>query len=266
MRTLLWTLTVSLLALGPAGAEEAPQSTLEKVVKRGVLRVGLESGYMPFEMKDKSGKVIGFDVDMAMHMAEAMGVELRLVETPWEEVIPALLADKFDIIMSGMTITPQRNLRVSFAEPYLVVGQTILLRKALEGKIASYKDLNDAQYTLATKQGVTAEHAIQKYMPKAKLQLYPTEADAVAAVVTGKVDAFVYDLPFNAIHYSQRRNQLAFLDTPFTYEPLGWAIRKGDPDFLNWLNNFLAQAKGDGTYDDLYRKWVRNTQWIQDLK
>ena len=83
---------------------------LDEIQKRGTLRVGLEPGYMPFELTSKKGEIIGFDVDMAKRMAKAMGVKLELVSTAWDGIIPALLTDKFDIIMSGMTLTQERNL------------------------------------------------------------------------------------------------------------------------------------------------------------
>ena len=105
------------LAGCPAGApkiDAAKSSTTESILKAGKLRVGMEAGYMPFEMRDKKGNIVGFDVDMATEMANAMGVELELVNTAWDGIIPSLITDKFDIIMSGMTITQERNLKVNF--------------------------------------------------------------------------------------------------------------------------------------------------------
>ena len=242
------------------------QSTLNKILKNKVLRVGLEAGYMPFELKDKSGNIVGFDVDIAKMMAEDMGVKLELVNTAWDGIIPALLTDKFDIIMSGMTITPQRNLQVNFCDPYIVVGQTIFVKKDLEGKITSYKDLDDPKYTIATKLGVTADYASKKYKGKANIKLYETEQEGAMEVLNGKADAFVYDLPYNAIFYAQNKEKLGFIDEPFTYEPLAWAVRKGDPDFVNFLNNYLAQIKGDGRYQATYDKWFGSTDWLKDIQ
>ena len=85
-------------------------------------------------------------------------------------------------------------------------------------------------------------------------------------VVNGKADAFVYDLPFNAVYSGQNPEKLVHLDQPFTYEPLAWGIRKGDPDFLNWLNNYMRQIRGDGTYDKIYAKWFESTEWQKTLK
>ncbi|MBJ7553522.1 transporter substrate-binding domain-containing protein [Marinomonas spartinae] len=242
------------------------KSTLNQIVKRGSLEVCLEAGYMPFEMRDKAGRIVGFDVDMAKTMAHAMDVKLVLRNTDWDGIIPALLTSKCDIIMSGMTITAQRNLKVNFAHPYIVIGQTILINPKLKGIVKSYQDLNNPKYTIATKLGVTGEIASKKLMGKAKLQLFGTESEAALQVVNGKADAFVYDLPYNAIYAAQNEGKVVLLDKPFTYEPLAWAIRKGDPDFLNFLNNYLAQVKGDGTYDKIYHKWFKTKEWLSTVQ
>ncbi len=250
-----------------ADIELAKKSTVEKILKRGELRVGFESGYVPFEMTDKKGNFIGFDMDFARRMAKEMGVKFVPVNTEWDGIIPALMTDKFDIIMGGMTITQERNLKINFADPYIVVGQTILLNKKHAGKVKSYKDLNDPKYILTSRLGTTGEQAIKKYMPKATYKSFQSEAEAGLEVINGKADALVYDLPFCGFLYgSQGKGKTVFLDEPFTYEPLAWAINKGDPDFLNWLNNFLRQTKGDGFYDRLYQKWIIGSDWKKELQ
>ena len=198
-------------------------------------------------------------------MAREMGVKLTLVNTQWDGIIPALLTDKFDILMSGMTITPERNLKVNFSNPYIVIGQTVLLAKRLEGKVKSYKDLDDPQYNIVSKIGTTGEVACKHFLPKAHMRSFETEADAVMEVRNGRADAFIYDLPYNTIYAAEYPQALAHLKEPFTHEPLGWAVRRGDPDFLNWLNNFLDAIKNDGTYDALYNKWLENTAWLANV-
>jgi polar amino acid transport system substrate-binding protein len=271
-------LLLSLVALFAAGfifsgsvlgadIELAKKSTIEKILKRGELRVGFESGYIPFEMTDKKGNFIGFDMDYARRMAKEMGVKFVPVNTEWDGIIPALMTDKFDIIMGGMTITQERNLKINFAEPYIVVGQTILLNKKHEDTVKSYKDLNDPKYILTSRLGTTGEQAIKKFMPKATYKSFQSEAEAGLEVINGKADALVYDLPFCGFLYgSQGKGKTVFLDEPFTYEPLAWAVNKGDPDFLNWLNNFLRQTKGDGFYDRLYQKWIVGSDWKKELE
>jgi polar amino acid transport system substrate-binding protein len=247
--------------------ELAKKSTLNDILKRGELRVGFEAGYLPFEMADNKGNFIGFDIDMAKEMAKAMGVKFVPVNTAWDGIIPALMTKKFDIIISGMTITQERNLKINFADPYIIVGQTILLNKKHAGKVKSYKDLNDPKYTVTSKLGTTGEQAIKRMIPKANYKSFEVESEAALEVLTGKADATVYDLPFCATFMAQQgEGNLIFLDEPFTYEPLAWAVRKGDPDFLNWLNNFLRQMKNDGRYDRIYNKWITSTDWIKEIQ
>jgi polar amino acid transport system substrate-binding protein len=247
--------------------ELAKKSTLEEIQKRGELRVGFEAGYLPFEMADKKGRFIGFDIDMAKEMAKAMGVKFVPVNTAWDGIIPALITKKFDIIMSGMTVTQERNLKINFADPYIIVGQTILLNKKHEGKVTSYKDLNDPKYVITSKLGTTGEQAIKRMIPKATYKSFEVETEAALEALSGKADATVYDLPFCVVFMAQQgAGKLVFIDKPFTYEPLAWAIRKGDPDFMNWLNNFLKQVKNDGRYDKIYNKWIKSTDWIKDIE
>lgn len=266
MKRLIAVLSV-LVVLSLALSVPAFSGSLEEIQKRGSLRVGMEPGYMPFELTNKKGEIVGFDVDMAKRMAKAMDVELELVSTAWDGIIPALITKKFDIIMSGMTLTQQRNMQINFASPYIVIGQTILLKKDLAGTIKSYQDLNDPKYTVASKLGTTGEQGTKRMISKAKYISYETEQEGVLELVNGKIDAFIYDLPYNAAAYVQRgQGKMVHLDTPFTYEPLAWAVRKGDPDFLNWLDNFLVQAKNDGTYDKVYHKWFEDDAWMKDLQ
>lgn len=247
--------------------ELAKKSTIEDIIKRGELRVGFEAGYLPFEMADKKGRFIGFDIDVAKEMAKAMKVKWVPVNTSWDGIIPALITKKFDILISGMTITQERNLKINFADPYIIVGQTILLNKKHEGKVKSYKDLNDPKYTITSKLGTTGEQAIKRLLPKATYKSFEVESEAALEVLAGKADATIYDLPFCATFMAQQgAGKLIFLDKPFTFEPLAWAVRKGDPDFLNWLNNFLRQLKNDGRYDRIYNKWIKSTDWIKEIQ
>jgi polar amino acid transport system substrate-binding protein len=234
-----------------ADIDLAKKSTLETILKRGELRVGFESGYMPFEMTDKKGNFVGFVP----------------VNTAWDGIIPALTTNKFDIIMSGMTITQERNLKINFVEPYIIVGQAVLLAKKHLGIVNSYKDLNNKKYIVTSKLGTTGEMAVKRLIPKATYKSFETEPEAALEVVNGKADAFVYDLPYCVVFNAQQgAGKLVFLDKPFTFEPLAWAINKGDPDFLNWLNNFLRQVKNDGRYEQIYNKWIKGTEWIKDVQ
>ncbi|MCJ8326851.1 MAG: transporter substrate-binding domain-containing protein [Campylobacterales bacterium] len=245
-------------------------STLNKILERNELIVGMNPEYMPFNMKDKKGRIIGYDVDMAKNMAKAMGVKLKIVSTSWDGIIAGLLTGKYDMIMSGMTITQERNLKINFSDPYVVVGQTMMVKKSIAHKIKTVKDLDKAEYKIVTKLGTTGEIATRKFFKKAKIVTFEGEADAAIEVMNGRADAMVYDKTYNLLFMADKgAKTLVHYDTPLTYEPFGWAIRKGDPDFLNWLNTYLRQIKSDtiiNFHNKLDKKWLKETSWLKRVK
>ena len=261
--------------------ELSKDSTLEGILRRGELRIGLEVGYMPFEMIDKrSGlrqkeirhggfrrkgrqlSLMGFDIDMGIEMAKALGVKPVFVDTLWPSIIPALNLGRFDIIFGGMSVTESRKEKVDFADPFMTVGQTVLLNAKHTETVQSYKDLNDSKFIVVSKPGTTGEEAVQRLIPKATYETADTEIEGAMRVLEGTADAFVYDFPFNAVFRALNpSNQLVFLDEPFTEEPIAWAIRKNDPDFMKFLNGFLARMKADGRFDQIYFKWFLSSDW-----
>lgn len=260
-------LLASLLLSACAFTGLAHAGVVDDAVKRGTLRVGMDPTYMPFEMTNKRGEIIGFEVDLLKVMSKAMGVKLELVSTSYDGIIPALLTDKFDMIGSGMTLTQERNLRINFSEPFIVVGQTLLIRKDLEGKIKSYKDLNDGQYRITSKIGTTGEMVAKKLIAKAQYHGFDNEQEAVMDVVNGKADAFIYDAPYNVVAVNKAgAGKLVYLEEPFTYEPLAFGLKKGDYDSINWINNWLHQIQKDGTYERIHAKWFKNTAWLKDME
>ncbi len=243
------------------------ESTLDLIQKKGELRVGFDSGYIPFEMSSKKGKFIGFDIDIAKAMAKAMKVKFVPVNTDFDGIIPALLTKKIDIIISGITITQERNLQINFAGPYFYSGQAILLAKKHENKVKSYKNLNHSNFLVVSRLGTTGEMATKRLIPKAKYKSFDKEADAALEVINGRADAFIYDLPvLIQLKKKMGGDKVLLLDKPFTYEPLGFGIRRGDPDFLNWLDNFIIQIKNDGTYTRMYNKWFKSDAWYKDVQ
>ncbi|MGB5616144.1 MAG: transporter substrate-binding domain-containing protein [Desulfobacterales bacterium] len=290
---IIFAILLSWLGLGqwsaPALAvdvELSKDSTLEGVMRRGELRIGLEVGFMPFEMIDKrSGlrqkeirhggfrrkgrqlSLIGFDIDMGIEMAKALGVKPVFVDTLWPSIIPALNLGRFDIIFGGMSVTESRKQKVDFADPFMTVGQTVLLNAKHKKAVTSYKDLNDSKFVVVSKPGTTGEEAVKKMIPKATYETADTEIDGAMRVLEGTADAFVYDYPFNAVFAALHpSDQLIFLDKPFTTEPIAWAIRKNDPDFLKWLNNFLQEIKQDGRFEKMHDKWFKKTDWFKYVR
>ena len=288
---IVFILSVLWLVQGAAPAlavdvELSKDSTLEGILRRGELRIGLEVGYMPFEMIDKrSGlrqreirhggfrrkgrqlALMGFDIDIGIEMAKELGVKPVFVDTLWPSIIPALKLGRFDVIYGGMSVTEARKTKVDFANPFMTVGQTVLLNAKHKDAVKSYKDLNDSKFVVVSKPGTTGEEAVQRLISKATYETTDTEIEGAMRVLKGTADAFVYDLPFNAVFIAMHpSDQLIFLDKPFTKEPIAWAIRKNDPDFLKFLNSFLEEIKKDGRFDKIYNKWFINTDWFKHAR
>ena len=280
--SVLWLLQGHAPALA-VDVELSKDSTLEGIIRRGELRIGLEVGYMPFEMIDKrSGlrqkeirhggfrrkgrqlSLMGFDIDIGIEMAKELGVKPVFVDTLWPSIIPALKLGRFDVIYGGMSVTEGRKTQVDFANPFMTVGQTVLLNAKHKDTVKSYKDLNDSKFVVVSKPGTTGEEAVQRLISKAIYETADTEIEGAMRILKGSADAFVYDLPFNAVFIAMHpSDQLIFLDEPFTKEPIAWAIRKNDPDFLKFLNSFLEEIKKDGRFDKIYKKWFINTDWFK---
>lgn len=239
---------------------------IDDAVRRGVLKVGTTPTYVPFEMTDKQGRIIGFEVDLLHAMSRALGVELELVVVPYTELLSGLLAKKFDLIGSGVTVTQERNLKLNFSDSFIVVGQTVLLHPRLAGTVSSIEDLDEAGYRIAVTEGTTGEAAAQRFLGAARLTSFTTPEEGVRQVVEGKADAFIHDAPYNLIAMARPENSaLLTLEQPFTFEPLAFGLKKGDYDSLNWINHFLNQVAQDGTYDQLHDKWFKDTAWIAEI-
>ena len=289
LRTALLVLLVGLLPTAPSWGQDkelAAGSTLSGVLDRGKLRVCFEAGYLPFEMigtrsglrerslrpaderkGGQSTKFGGFDIDLAREMARELGVAFAPVNTRWTAIIPSLTLGRCDIIISGMSVTEERQEKVSFSEPYMRIGQTVLLNRKLADRVKSYTDLDDPAYSVASKPGTTGEAAVMRFLPKAQYKPFDSEQAAAAAVAAGEVDALVYDRPFNATFIAMNGEQnLVFLDQPFTDEAIAFAIRQGDSDFLNWLNGFLSKLRDDGRYDKIHKKWFEATDWFDSYR
>ncbi|MBW2636939.1 MAG: transporter substrate-binding domain-containing protein [Deltaproteobacteria bacterium] len=240
------------------------ESTVEKVVKRGVLKVGM-STFVPWAMKDKKGDIIGFEIDVARRLAEDMGVKVEFIPTKWSGIIPALLTGKFDVIIGGMGIRPDRNLKVNFSIPYDYTGMSILAHKKLAAGFDSLEDFNSPDVSIAARIGTTAAEAAKKFMPRAKLRLFDDESQAVQEILNGRVHAVIASAPlpaFQAIKYPDRL--FLPLDENFTKEPIGFAVQKSDADTLNYFNNWIRVVEAEGWLKERKHYWFGTKDW-QDL-
>lgn len=242
---------------------------IERIQAKGELVVSLNKGYPPFSMLI-DGKPAGLDVDLARLLASYLDVKVRFIRPEtYDQQIPRLLSGDSDIIMAAMTRTVKRGLKVSFTAPYFEVSQAALVRRSLATPEAdSYFDLLDIEgLRLGVKAGTTHEAFAHELFPAEAISLYPTAAAAADAILKGEVDAMAADSPFVRVwarthpeHYVKVQALLA----PVTREYYAFAIRQGDPVFLDWLNLFVDQIKIDGTLDLLKYEYFEAMSWTGD--
>jgi len=253
-------------AAGDVRQELTEKSTLEKIMRRGVLRVGM-STFVPWAMNNKNGKLIGFEIDVARRLAEDMGVDIQFVPTKWSGIIPALLTGKFDVIIGGMGIRPDRNLKVNFTIPYEHSGMSLVASRKKAGNFNSIADFNKEEVTLAARMGTTAADAAEKHMPRAKLKLFDDEAQAIQELLNKRVHGVVASAPMPAFQAARHPEKLFVpIEDTFTKEPIGFAIRKGDIDTLNYFNNWIRLRQADGWLKERHDYWFKTRKWEDQIQ
>lgn len=221
------------------------------------LKVGMELKYPPFETKDESGKPAGASVMLAEALGAYLGREIEIVETDYASLIPALEQGTIDLIISSMTITPEREEVVDFSDPYTNSQLMMLVYK--DSKVQSPDDLNDPEVIIASKTGTIGALWAAQYAPNAQIRNIDEEASAVLEVAQGKADVFIYD-PLSIIRHHENYPDT----TRAVLEPLpntkGWgiAMRKGEDALKEKINAFIADAKTDGTYDAIREEWLQD--------
>ncbi len=264
---LVLTLLVAPLWAGNTRRDLIKEGTLEQVISKNKLRIGF-STFVPWAMKDKKGDYTGFEIEVARQLAEDMGVEAVFIPTKWSGIIPALLTGKYDIIIGGMGITPGRNLKVNFSDAYEFSGMSMVANSKLAAGSADLEAFNKPEVTIVARIGTTAATAAKKYLPKAKLRLFDDEAQALQEVLNKRAMAMVSSQPFpefQALKYSGKL-YLPLAGKTFTKEPIGFAIRKGDVDFLNFLNNWILVKNADGWLQERHSYWFTTQDWKTQIE
>lgn len=260
-------LTAFVLALGlsfclpSAGSAASRDSVIEKVVQRGTLRVGFSS-FVPWAMQDKEGKYIGFEIDVAQKLADDLGVKLQLVPTSWDGIIPALLSGKFDVIIGGMSITPQRLLSVNFSVPYDHAYVDLTLNGEKAADINSLEDLNREDVVIAVRTGTTAAAAAAEAFPKASLRMFNDEAPAVEEVLSGRAHAFVSSAPLPAMETLRHKDVLVQkFEVSLDAQPVAFAVPKGDFDTINVFDGWIRLMEDEGWLKERRDYWFKSDAW-----
>ncbi|AEI45435.1 transporter substrate-binding domain-containing protein [Paenibacillus mucilaginosus] len=235
----------------PAGG-----GALEAIKARGKLVAGVKYDTKLFGLKDPAtNKVEGFDIDMAKALAKKIfGDEskLELKEVTSKTRIPMLNQGEIDIIIATMTINEERKKQVDFTDVYFKAGQSLLVKKG--SPIKSVTDLKKGNKVLAVK-GATSGANVKAKAPDATVLEFDNYQDAFTALKAGQGDALTTD---NAILYGMVKQDPNFevVGGTFTDEPYGMAIKKGDAEFVKYVNTFLSDMKASGEYDKLYEQWI----------
>lgn len=239
----------------------ANDSVIEDILDRDELRVGL-STFEPWAMRAKDGEFIGYEVDVARELAADMGVDLEIVATAWDGIIPALLAEKFDFIIGGMTVTPSRNLQVNFSIPYARSGLGLVANRDLAGDFNTLDDFNSSDVTFALRRGTQAVEFIQNRLPNARILQFDDEVTARQEMLNGNAHAMVSDEPKPTVDARLFPDQLFKpIERSLTASQAGIALRKGDADALNFINNWITIKTENGWLQQRHEYWFASQDW-----
>jgi polar amino acid transport system substrate-binding protein len=258
-----WIIALVLLValVGFVGAQ-ARSGLIDDIVKRGVMKVGVDI-FVPWVFKDKAGNLVGFEIDVATRLAQEMNVKVEFVPTKWSGIVPALLTNKFDVIIGGMSSTTERSLKVNFSIPYDYSGMSICANKKLAPGYDSLEDFNRPEVILSVRTGATPVAAARKFMPKAQLRQFDDEAQAFQEVVNGRAHACVSSQPAPE-DWVKKHPEVLYLPLggkTFTKEPICFAVRKGDPDALAFFNGWITRMEWEGWLEERHQYWFVGGEW-----
>jgi len=257
-------LFVLMIALSVPGFS---QMYLKKILERGELRVGMTGTQPPFSIKNKDGKLIGYEVEMAEILANEMGLKLTIVEIPFADLLKSLEEGKVDMVMSGMTITTKRNMKTIFAGPHMVSGKSILTKSLAFSDTDEPEDLNDGSVKIVVLKGSNSETFVKKEIPEAKIVLGNDYDECVKLLETGKVNLMVADYSMCAyIAQVYPEKGLITIEKPMSIEPIGIALPQDAAHFTNLVENYLNLLLVTGTLDEMQTFWFNSGDWVSSVK
>ncbi len=257
-----------IVAVACAPKQDArPVGSLTRIVESGELRVGTSGDQPPLTMTARNGELLGLDVALARVLARSMGVEAKLVQLPFGQLLEALEAGDVDIVMSGVTITPSRSRRVTFVGPYYTSGKTVLTKSETLAAATVPEDLDRPELRLVALKGSTSEEFARESLPRATLVVTEQLDEAVEMVVNGDVDALVADR--ETCSFAVLRHPDAGLiasSTSFTVEPMGIAVALDNPRLANLIQTYLTALSDSGALEKARAFWFRDPSWVKNLR
>ncbi len=287
-------IAITLLFMPLAGAQEVitgDSPVLDRIMSTGVLKVGVNPLFKPFsffqedknekqfssliETKDDSKKKrMGVDIDIARLLAMGLGVKLQIVvPDSFSDLIPMVQDDKVDIVMAGMTINFKRAKKVDFTSPYYDTGLSIMLNKGMGGPLGltgvkSYEMMmntlrargQEQNLIIAVTKGKSPARSVPLYFPKAQVKEFPTNEEAANAVAEGKAHIMVHDEIFLkmwvADHKDKALYKLEVFPKPFKPDYYGFAVKRGNRDFVNMLNIFIRELYVEGYFKQIMQQYL----------
>jgi polar amino acid transport system substrate-binding protein len=257
-------LPLLLATAAPPSLAESP--VLDRVLKNRELRVATSGTQPPFNAVTRDGRLIGLEVDLARLLAEAMGVDLSLTSMPFPDLLPALQEGKVDMVLSGISITPERSRDFAFVGPYVLSGKSVLTDSRTLTGMKTPRDLDRPELTLVALENSTSQSYLARVAPRAKLVTTRDYDAAVAMVTSGAATALVADMPICVLAVLRNPNKdLGTLSNPFTVEPVGIALSPSDARFQNLVENYLGALERTGSLEELRKRWLERSDWISAL-
>jgi ABC-type amino acid transport substrate-binding protein len=255
---LLYFLTI--LSLISACGTTSSKSIADIKPDKNILRVGVSTDAPPLIYK-QGEKVVGLEAELAQEFAQYLGKSVRFIEVEWKDQIPALLDNRTDIIMSGMSVTKMRLIRISFSEPYYKTGQMVLLHKRNNDRIPlDYYGIKAASIILriGVVKGTTGEtFVLDRFGDAKKITPFDTSQKAVDALLNNSIDILIHDGPIILMLASENDSKgLTTSKFHLTEEYLAWGIRKNDIELLNSANRFIDACKQEGKLNNIISRWI----------
>ena len=228
---------------------------LDDIKAKGAIKVGLEGTYPPFNYQDESGKLTGFEVELAQALAKELGVEAQFQPTKWDGILAALESRRLDVVINQVTISDERRKKYDFSAPYTVSGIQALTRKADDDSIKSAQDLAGKKVGVGL--GTNYEQWLKENVPQADIRTYDDDPTKFQDLNVGRIDVILVDRLAAFEMVAKTGGRLAVAGDAFSRQESGIALRKGNPQLLAAIDAALARLKADGTLRQLSEKWFK---------
>ena len=248
-----------LMLVSCAGRNESHTTAPANVQEEGAknrLNIGVSTNYPPLVFKE-GGRFQGVEIEFAHMLARELGRNVRAINIPWEKQIPYLLQGKTDVIMSGMSITPERAIRIAFTSPYLVTGLVAAIRNSDRELFRTKNDIMNKNIAIGVIRGTVGEKYARRNLTKASRIILFEQADhAAVALVNRTISVFIHDAPAVMWTVSKHAEDICGIWEPLNREEIAWGVRKGDGELLAQLNSIIEKWRKDGTIDEVINRWL----------